>query len=335
MLPTSRVVSALLLGVGVAGLSAGLATPTFIEAEPTLPLDLEHTTWTMTDENATTRLLQDGRQLQVPVTAQWHIALQEPADDEQVTLRVGSSWMRSSMQEEKDRLITAQVWSYPIDRLTGDARADAAVSHTMASPVSTVPVTGLWWKFPAGAEKTSYDVFDETLRDSAPAVFEEEMEMDGRTVYRYHQDIEPTNVAKKYNNYQTMLSGEDGTEYLFHSAQRDFYVDKISGMIVDLDVSSRTSTPRTTAWRPRTRSRSTPPSPKKTPKRSSSRPRSSTTRTASTGSAGASSVPARSSRSSHSWASSASLVRAPPSNPSPPPSSEETHDNEAVRSAWN
>ena len=237
MLPTSRVVSALLLGVGVAGLSAGLAAPSFIEAEPTLPLDLEHTTWTMTDENATTRLLQDGRQLQVPVTAQWHIALQEPADDEQVTLRVGSSWMRSSLQEEKDRLITAQVWSYPSDRLTGDALADAAVSHTMATPVSTVPVTGLWWKFPAGAEKTSYDVFDETLRDSAPAVFEEEMEMDGRTVYRYHQDIEPTNVAKKYNTYQTMLSGEDGTEYLFHSAQRDFYVDKVSGMIVDLDVS--------------------------------------------------------------------------------------------------
>ena len=237
MLPTSRVASALLLGVGVAGLSAGLAAPAFIEAEPTLPLDLEHTTWTMTDENATTRLLQDGRQLQVPVTAQWHIALQEPADDEQVTLRVGSSWMRSSLQEEKDRLITAQVWSYPIDRLTGDALADAAVSHTMATPVSTVPVTGLWWKFPAGAEKTSYDVFDETLRDSAPAVFEEEMEMDGRTVYRYHQDIEPTNVAKKYNTYQTMLSGEDGTEYLFHSAQRDFYVDKVSGMIVDLDVS--------------------------------------------------------------------------------------------------
>ncbi|QPK79508.1 DUF3068 domain-containing protein [Corynebacterium lizhenjunii] len=206
-----------LIGVGAACIAAGIAAPT---PQPVLPLDLEHTTYTITDAQAHTRVL--DRQLDVPVTAQWHLSFQEPADTTSVTLRVGSSFMRSSMQAEADRLITASVWSYPLDRVDGTAHGPASLSHTLATPTSKVAIDGLWWKFPADAQKTSYDVFDETIRRTAPAVFEEELELGGRTVYRYHQAIEPTPIG-------TMQ----------HSATRDFYVDQATGLLVDLDVQIR------------------------------------------------------------------------------------------------
>ncbi len=239
MLPTSRVISALLVGGGVACLTAGVAAPRFLDAQPTLPLDLEHSTWTITDEAAQTRLVQDGRQLRVPVTAQMHVALQDPADADTVTARVGTTWMRESQQAEADRLISAQVWSYPLDRLTGTpagGQAEATLTHTIGFPTADVPISGQWFKFPAHAEKTTYDVWDETLRGTAPAVFEEETTLEGRTVYRYHQRIEPTNIALRYAGMFNTINREEGTAYLYHSATRDFYVDQATGMVVDMDV---------------------------------------------------------------------------------------------------
>lgn len=241
MLPTSRVLSALVLGLGVTGVSAGMTAPHFLTAEPVLPLDLNNLTYTLHDDEATTRLIQDGRQLNVPVTAQWHVTLQEPADADSVTVRVGTSWMRGSQQEESERLIDAKVWSYPMDRLDGQALGPATLTHTLGTPTSEVPVGALWWKFPANTAKTSYDVFDETLRKPYPAVFEEELEMEGRTVYRFHQSIPAENVAMSYagNTVPNPNQEEGGQLYLFHSAQRDFYVDAHTGLIVDMDLTQK------------------------------------------------------------------------------------------------
>ncbi|KAA8721602.1 porin PorA family protein [Corynebacterium phocae] len=198
MLPLSRVIPALLLGVGVASVSAGVAAPVFLDARPAVPLDLEDTTWTIVDESATTRLFQDGRQLNVPVTAQWHLNLQEPADEDTTTVRIGSSLMRSSQQSELERLIQAQVWTYPIDRITRSSTGVAEVSHTIGMPSAGLTVDGVWFLFPADAEKTTYEVFDETLRGTAPAVFDREEKIDGHTIYVYRQEIAPTNVATRY-----------------------------------------------------------------------------------------------------------------------------------------
>lgn len=241
MLPTSRVASALLLGVGAACLSAGIAAPTFINSQPLLPLNLPDTTWTITDNNASTRLITTGQQLNVPVTAQWHLTLQEPADGDTATVRVGSSWMRSSQQTEVDRLIQAQVLTYPINRISGEALGQGTLTHTIGLPTSQVPMSSVWFKFPSNAEKTTYDVYDETLRGVAPAVFDSQTTMDGRTVYVYHQDIEPTNIAKLYAGTFNTITHKNGdtTEpaYLYHSATRDIYVDKETGLVVDMNVS--------------------------------------------------------------------------------------------------
>lgn len=237
MLSKSRLVSFLLLSVGVALLVAGLVAPRFLPGDSRLPLDLETTTWTLTDDDAQTRLMTDpgGRVLTVPVSRQLHAEIQNPANEETVTLRVGETLMRDSMQGELDRLISAEVWSFGMDRATGGFITPAILTDQLASPVSEVPVDGVWLKFPSGAEQVTYEVFDPKLRDTRPAEYAEELDMNGRSVYRYRQEIEPTNVAELYDfifNTTTFADEEEG--YLFHSVTRDILVDRVSGLVVEI-----------------------------------------------------------------------------------------------------
>lgn len=235
MLPKSRILAALLIGLGVTLIVGGLVAPRVLAADGRLPLDLEHTTWTLTDDSATTRLLADGRELDTPVTKQLHMDVQDPASADTATVRVGSTLMRDSRQEESDRLITASTWGYELNRSTGEATGPARLTHTMGMPPTEVDVPGVWMKFPADAEQTTYDVFDETLREAQPATFVEETEIGGRTVYQYRQEIEPTNVAQRYASFfnTTDLDGTQGM--LHHSATTDYYVDQITGIVLDVE----------------------------------------------------------------------------------------------------
>ncbi|QGU06402.1 hypothetical protein COCCU_02240 [Corynebacterium occultum] len=204
-------------------------------------MDLKVTTFSITDDQASTRIMSDpgGRVVESPVTRQIHLEVQNPVDADAATVRVGTSLARGSQQSDLDRLISAEVWNYRIDRLSGAALSPANVSDQPASPVREVEVDGIWVKFPSNAEQTTYEVFDQTLRESHPAVFQEELEMGGQTVYRYHQVIEPQNVAQRWNGVfnTTDFMNEDGSTeqgYLFHGVERDFFVDQNSGLIVDI-----------------------------------------------------------------------------------------------------
>lgn len=237
MLPKSRLLSFLVLSIGVALLVAGLVTPRFLPGDSRLPLDLAATTWTLTDEEAQTRLMTDpgGRVLDVPVSRQLHLEIQNPADEETATLRVGETLMRDSLQEELDRLISAEVWTFGVDRMTGGFTTPAILTDQLASPVSEVPVEGVWLKFPSGTQQTTYEVFEPRLRQTRPAEFAEELDVNGRTVHRYRQEVAPTNVAQLYAspfNTTTFADGERG--YLFHSVTRDFLVDRVSGLVVEI-----------------------------------------------------------------------------------------------------
>lgn len=237
MLPKSRLLSFLLLSVGIALLVAGLVAPRFLHEDSRLPLDLENTTWTLTDDDARTRLMTDpgGRVLEVPVSRQLHMEIQNPAGEETATLRVGETLMRDSMQEELDRLISAEVWTFGVDRSTGEFTTPATLTDQLASPVSEVPVDGVWLKFPSGAEQTTYEVFDPHLRETRPAEFVEELDMNGRTVHRYRQEIAPVNVAELYASpFNTTTFGDGETGSLFHSVTRDILVDRVSGLVVEI-----------------------------------------------------------------------------------------------------
>ncbi|QGU03714.1 DUF3068 domain-containing protein [Corynebacterium comes] len=237
MLPKSRLLSFLLISVGITLLVAGLVAPRFLHEDSRLPLDLKATTWTLTDDEAQTRLMTDpgGRVLEVPVSRQLHMEIQNPAGEETATLRVGETLMRDSQQEELDRLITAEVWTFAVDRATGQFTTPATLTDQLASPVSEVPVEGVWLKFPSGAEQTTYEVFDPELRQTRPAEFVEELDMNGRTVYRYRQEIGSTNVAELYASpFNTTTFPDEERGYLFHSVTRDILVDRVSGLVVEI-----------------------------------------------------------------------------------------------------
>ena len=244
MLPKSRIFSVLLLGLGVALIAAGLAASSFLSFSPRLPLDIKDGTWTMQDDSATAQALsaEGVTQYEGPMTYQLNMDIQDPADKDTATLRVGESAIRGGTGNVED-LSFARVWNYPVDRLSGESTGPAALSHTMGSPTAEVPVEGYWLKLPADAEQTTYPVFDPVLRKAADAVFEESLDIDGRTVHRYHQEIEPTNVATLYaGNTTTTLSNEDGSTeqgYLFHAATRDLFVDQATGLVVGMDVDVR------------------------------------------------------------------------------------------------
>lgn len=242
MLPKSRIFSVLLLGLGVALVAAGVAAPAFLDFSSRLPLELKNTTWTLKDDSADSQVVnKDGTSpYSGPMTYQINASIQEPSDEDTATLRIGETRLRGDGQGIDD-LSQAQVWTYPIDRLSGEAEAEASLSHTLATPEEKVAIDGYWLKFPADAEKTNYPVFDPTLRKTVDAVFEEETEIDGRTVYRYHQEIEPTNVAQLYaaDGNTTSFPKEDGGHepgYLMHSGSTDFYVDQATGLVVGMDM---------------------------------------------------------------------------------------------------
>ena len=195
MLPKSRIISVLLLGLGVALIAAGIVAPAFW-ITPAAATEPENSTWTLHDDSADSQQLsKDGTTpYSGPMTYQINMDIQEPSDDEKATVRIGETRMRGEGEGLND-LSQARVdlSRGPPERR---GRGEASLSHTLATPSDKVTVDGYWLKFPADAEKTNYPVFDPTLRKAVDAVFEEETTMDGRTVYRYHQEIEPTNVAQ-------------------------------------------------------------------------------------------------------------------------------------------
>lgn len=229
-------------------LVAGLVAPRFLPEDARLPLSLESTTYSLVDDAADTRLMTapDGRVVTAPVTHQLHMEIQNPSDADSATLRVGETYMRGSQQDELDRLITAEVWSFGIDRTTGEVTTPATLTDQLASPVTEVDIDGVWLKFPSDAEQTTYEVFDPKLRQTRPAEFVEELEMNGRSVYRYRQEIEPTDVSELYESpFNTVTFGDETEGRWFHSVTRDLLVDRVSGLVVEIreDIDAWYSTP--------------------------------------------------------------------------------------------
>lgn len=110
----------------------------------------------------------------------------------------------------------------------------------MGMPATQAPIDGAWLTFPAPATQDTVQVFDPVLRGSAPAEFAGEEEIAGRTVYRYSQRIEPTNVAMRYADPRNTLTleddnGEPQRTFLHHAAEREILVDQETGVVVGID----------------------------------------------------------------------------------------------------
>lgn len=245
MLPKSRIASALFVGLGLALVVAGLVAPKFLNGDARFPLDLENTTWTLHDPDGTVGEEKDDGEVAdatVPLTRQLHMTVQNPANDEVAALRIGDSLLRGDKDSDFENLLAASTWSLQMDRRSGEFVAPAKLSTVMALPDAEVPVDGVWLKFPSNVEPHDYHVFDPTLRAAATARFTGETEQYGRTLYTFEQDIPATNVASQYADAQNTMTvpaaGPDGGQqqvFRHHSAQREFTVDQITGLVVGMN----------------------------------------------------------------------------------------------------
>ncbi|WP_311390285.1 DUF3068 domain-containing protein [Corynebacterium haemomassiliense] len=234
MLPTSRILSVLLAGVGAALVVAGLLAPNVLLSGNRLPLALGEATWTITDPNGT----RDGEA--APVTRQLHMEIQEPSDSDTASVRVGDTLRAGESGSDFNDLLTASTWSFVVDRVTGAATGPAETQLVMGMPATQLPIDGAWLTFPAPATQDTVEVFDPVLRGSAPAEFDGEEEIAGRTVYRYAQHIAPTNVAMRYADPRNTLTlegenGEPQRTFLHHAADREILVDQETGVVVGID----------------------------------------------------------------------------------------------------
>ena len=54
-------------------------------------------------------------------------------------------------------------------------------------------------------------------------------------MYRFRQEIAPTNVAMRYADMRNTLTVEGERTFLFHTALRELLVDQVTGVVVGID----------------------------------------------------------------------------------------------------
>lgn len=229
MLRFSRSLAALVAGVGIALVVAGMLAPRVLLSGERLPLALGDATWTITDPDG----MRAGES--APVTRQLHLEVMEPSGDERAAIRVGDSVRAGEAPGDFENLVSATTWSYELDRVSGEALSPAQAQVIFAMPAAQVAVNGVWLKFPSPAPASDVDVFDPVLRGSAVARFVDTQEIGGRTVNRYQQTVAPTNVAQRYADPRNTLTVDGERTFFTHAAERELLVDEQTGVVVGIN----------------------------------------------------------------------------------------------------
>ena len=96
------------------------------------------------------------------------------------------------------------------------------------------PITGQYFKLPFKAEKTTYQFWDGALKDSTDLVYRGTEEIDGLTVYKYEQVIEPTDVGDINAPASIFGIDEEGDVKLdrIYANTRTLWVEPETGVVI-------------------------------------------------------------------------------------------------------
>lgn len=241
MLPRSRVVAVLTLGLGCVLLAVGLALPALVPPERPAPLSLSESQLSVRDDEAVVGeayLPEEDAPVTAPVTKTFAVQLGEPADADSASTTVGVTSVRDDVADGvgEDALLDAEVWTYRIDRSTGAPLGDAKVADTPGSPAVDSEVTGQWLAFPRNTDQDEYPVFDNLLRRDVAAQFVQTEEIDGTEVYVFRQDFDAEPVRQANPNYfrGTSTTDDGDPASLYRSGFKEYRVEPTSGMIVSV-----------------------------------------------------------------------------------------------------
>jgi hypothetical protein len=264
-----RLVALAVMGLGAALLTAALLLTTYTAGKiEKIPLNIDKTlvsggTGTALDPASlsATRFVIDR---DVPVVSQQAITVETPANAQVVTFQVGTSVRRTDRQQDSG-LLLAMVDTVTLDRRTAEAVSDderpggsvqkpRTFEDDKPSTNIALPHEGLTYRFPFNTEKKSYPFFDAIAQKPFDANYDGEDDVNGLSTFRFTQNVgydadgklvDPIKYASLYDRNEdgevtarAELWGLPGDPYepitmtRFYAAQRTFWVDPVTGVIV-------------------------------------------------------------------------------------------------------
>jgi len=264
-----RLVALAVMGLGAALLTAALLLTTYTAGKiEKIPLNIDKTlvsggTGTALDPASlsATRFVIDR---DVPLVSQQAITVETPANAQVVTFQVGTSVRRTDRQQDSG-LLLAMVDTVTVDRRTAEAVSDderpggsvqrpRTFEDDKPSTNIALPHEGLTYRFPFNTEKKSYPFFDAIAQKPFDANYDGEDDVNGLSTYRFTQNVgydadgklvDPIRYASLYDRNEdgevtarAELWGLPGDPYepitmtRFYAAQRTFWVDPVTGVIV-------------------------------------------------------------------------------------------------------
>jgi hypothetical protein len=199
----------------------------------------------------------------VPVSLRQQMTVELPANAQVVTLQVGYTLRRTDKQQDTG-LLLAMVDTVTINRTTamavssdtnpgGAVQKPRTIDDTKPPTNVVLPHDGLAYRFPFGVEKKTYPFFDPIAQKAYDANYDGEEDVNGLTTYRFKQNVgydadgklvEPVKYPSLYDRDEDGtvtaraslwgLPGPDDpiTMTRYYAAQREFWVDPISGTVV-------------------------------------------------------------------------------------------------------
>jgi hypothetical protein len=264
-----RIAACGILGLGAALLIAALLLSTYTSGKiERIPLNID----TSLVSDGTGTALDPASLLgerfianqDVPLVSQQQVTVESPSNADVVTLQVGTTVRRTDQQQDNG-LLLAMVDTVTVNRETAMAVSDdthpggsvqkpRTIEDTKPPTNIALPHDGLSYRFPFNTEKKTYPYFDPIAQRAFDANYEGEEDVNGLTTYRFTQNVgydadgqlvEPIKYTSLYDNnedsettaraQQWGLEGdpeEPVTMSRFYAAERTFWVDPVSGVIV-------------------------------------------------------------------------------------------------------
>ncbi|MBN9643924.1 porin PorA family protein [Corynebacterium mendelii] len=231
MLPKSRLFAVLLLGVGVALVTAAILAGWFMHSDSRMQLSPARSTMTLVDNDATVYDPVAGTSdKHQQVVMQRHVTITDPVSPTSAAVRIGYAWLKGN--GDPAGLLDASIWSYHINRISGMQESDTVIASVPGFPPSQHDFQALSIHFPSNPDTDTLPVLDPFLRAAFPANRTATVEQGGRTIDTWHQVIRDEIVAEHYAATGNTLTLPAGPALKHYSAVRDLQVDRQSGIII-------------------------------------------------------------------------------------------------------
>ncbi|SCL61688.1 Protein of unknown function [Micromonospora citrea] len=249
-----RAIGAVLFGGGI--LLLALAAGLVLVVKPAvakLPYDLEASTSVAEAKGATFLQITNGNiainradlksTIRVSPDAKTTDDLSGDLDGKAVVWQVGQTVERTDTKE----LVSAYGLALALDRVSGAAVEwnDQYLDDTGTR--EKVQFSGQMYKFPFGAEKKTYQIYDRDVRDVRPAEFKGTEVIKGIESYRYEQVIteEPQKLAEeRVKLLLGALAPGASTGKVLYSNTRTVWIDPVTGVFLKVrEVQRKTLVP--------------------------------------------------------------------------------------------